>query len=134
MYFLEVNVLALLVAAVIQWVLGWLWFGVLFKKDWTSLVPKQGGASSSPAGVMALIFITNIILSFALVKVLAILPGGMTWVRGSLVGAICGLGFVVPPMFAQHISEQRPFKLFGINALYWLIAMYLAGGVLAIWR
>ena len=133
MVFLQVNILAVLVAAVIQWVLGWLWFGVLFKKDWTAMVPKQGGASSSPAGVMALIFITNVILSFALVK-LVVLTGWLTWGRGSLVGAICGLGFVVPPMFAQHISEQRPFKLFGINALYWLIAMYLSGGLLAVWR
>jgi hypothetical protein len=58
----------------------------------------------------------------------------MTFGRGSLLGAICGLGFVVPPLFAQHISEQRPFKLFGINALYWLIAMYLSGGILAIWQ
>jgi hypothetical protein len=82
---------------------------------------------------MALIFITNVILSFALVK-LVVLTGWLTWGRGSLVGAICGLGFVVPPMFAQHISEQRPFKLFGINALYWLIAMYLSGGLLAVWR
>jgi hypothetical protein len=134
MYLLQVNVLAVLTAAVIQWVLGWLWFGVLFKKDWTAMVKIDSAVSSNAGGVMALIFVANLILSFALVKVLAVLPGGMTWVRGSLVGAICGLGFVVPPMFAQHISEKQPFKLFGINALYWLIAMYFSGGVLAIWR
>jgi hypothetical protein len=49
------------------------------------------------------------------------------------VGAVCGCGFIIPPLFAQHISEGRPFKLFGINALYWLIAMYFSGGILAIW-
>jgi hypothetical protein len=37
-------------------------------------------------------------------------------------------------LFAGHISEGKPFKLFGINALYWLVAMYLSGGVLAIWQ
>ena len=84
---------------------------------------------------MALIFVANLILCFALVKIIA-LPGanGATFGRGSLIGAVCGLGFVVPPMFAQHISEKKPFKLFGINTLYWLIAMYLSGGVLAIWQ
>jgi hypothetical protein len=84
---------------------------------------------------MALIFIANLILSFALVKII-VLEGPLwaTFGKGSLVGAICGLGFVVPPMFAQHISEGKPFKLFGINALYWLIAMYLSGGILAIWQ
>jgi len=29
-------------------------------------------------------------------------------------------------LFAGHISEGKPFKLFGINALYWLVAMYLS--------
>ena len=133
MYFLHVNVLAVLTAAVIQWVLGWLWYGVLFKKDWTALVMQDGAKPSNAGGVMALIFIANLIISFALVKIV-FLTGWTSWARGSLVGAICGLGFVVPPMFAQHISEKQPFKLFGINALYWLIAMYFSGGVLAIWR
>jgi len=133
MYFLHVNLLAVLTAAVIQWVLGWLWYGMLFKKDWTALVVKDSATASSPAGVMALIFVANLILSFALVKIV-VLTGWTTFGRGSLVGAICGLGFVAPPLFAQHISESRPFKLFGINALYWMIAMYFSGGILAIWQ
>ena len=133
MHFLQVNFAAVLTAAVIQWILGWLWYGVLFKKDYTALVQKEGATPSSAGGVMALIFIANLILCFALVKIV-VLTGWTTFGRGSLVGAVCGLGFVAPPMFAQHISEKQPFKLFGINALYWLIAMYLSGGVLAIWQ
>lgn len=133
MHFLQVNFAAVLTAAVIQWILGWLWYGVLFKKDWTALVQKEGATPSNAGGVMALIFVANLILCFALVKIV-VLTGWTTFGRGSLVGAICGLGFLVPPMFAQHISEKQPFKLFGINALYWLIAMYLSGGVLAIWQ
>jgi hypothetical protein len=135
MHFLQVNFAAVLTAAVIQWVLGWLWYGVLFSKDYKALVQKEGAKPTSAGGVMALIFIANLILCFALVKIIT-LPGarGVTFGRGSLIGAVCGLGFVVPPMFAQHISEKQPFKLFGINTLYWLIAMYLSGGVLAIWQ
>jgi hypothetical protein len=131
MHFLQVNFAAVLTAAVIQWVLGWLWYGVLFKKSWLELVGQKEGGNS--AGIMVLTFIANLILCFALVKIV-ILTGWMTFARGSLVGAVTGLGFVAPPMFAQHITEKQPFKLFGINALYWLIAMYFAGGVLAIWR
>jgi hypothetical protein len=134
MHFLNCNILAVLVAAVVQWFLGWVWYGVLFKKPWTELVLERTGAKqASPAGVMALIFVANLILTYALAKIV-ILTGWSTFPRGSLVGAVCGLGFVAPPLFAQHIAEKQPFKLFGINALYWLIAMYFAGGILAVWQ
>ncbi len=133
MQFLHINILAVLTAAIVQWVLGYLWYGVLFSKDYKTLTQKEGAAKSNAAGVMALIFVANLILSFALIKII-VLTGWTTWGLGSLVGAICGLGFIVPPMFAQHVSEGRPFKLFGINALYWLIAMYFSGGILAVWQ
>lgn len=135
MHFLQVNFVAVLTVAVLQWVLGYLWYGVLFSKDYKSLTQKDAAVSSNMGGVLALIFVANLILAFALVKVVGLTGAdGMTFGHGSLVGAICGLGFVVPPMFAQHLSEKQPFKLFGINALYWLIAMYLSGGILAIWQ
>jgi hypothetical protein len=132
MHLFGVNDLAVLVAAVVQWVLGWIWYGMLFKKDWTALVVKDSSKSSNAGGVMALIFITNLILSFALAQIIGLMHTP-SFGRGSLVGAICGCGFIIPPMFAQHVSEGRPFKLFGINALYWLLAMYFSGGILAIW-
>jgi hypothetical protein len=135
MVFLHVNVLAVLVAAIVQWVFGYLWYGVLFKKDYKALTQKEGATAPNAGGVMALIFIANLILAFAIVKIIVL--GGPSWAtfpKGALVSAICGLGFVVPPMFAGHVSEGKPFKLFGINALYWLIAMYISGGILAVWQ
>lgn len=139
MHFLDVNFGAVLTAAVIQWVLGYLWYGVLFSKDYKALVlqktAKPNQTSPSMGGVMALIFVANLILSFALAKIIVLAGShGSTFGSGGLIGSVCGLGFVVPPMFAQHISEKAPFKLFGINALYWLIGMYISGGVLAIWQ
>ncbi len=134
MHLLGANMLAVLVAAIVQFVLGWIWYGMLFKKPWQELVGVPAGEKQSGAGgVMALIFIANLILCYALAKIVT-LTGWTTFPRGSLVGAVCGLGFVAPPMFAQHIAEKQPFKLFGINALYWLIAMYLAGGILTVWQ
>ncbi|MGH9593426.1 MAG: DUF1761 domain-containing protein [Bryobacteraceae bacterium] len=135
MQLLHVNILAVLAAGIAQWVLGYIWYGVLFKKDFQKLAHKDGAAPSGSAAGMALILIANLILAFALVKIVLLAGiGWTTWGSGSLVGVVCGLGFIVPPLFAQHIGENKAFKLFGINALYWLIAMYLSGGILAVWR
>jgi hypothetical protein len=133
MIFAHVNLLAVLVAAVVQWLLGYLWYGVLFNKDYKALVHRDDAPAMNAGAVMALIFIANLIISMALARIV-ILTGLVTFGKGALVGVICGLGFVVPPMFAQHLSERKPFKLFGINAVYWLIAMYVSGGILAIWQ
>ena len=95
MVLLKVNVLAVLVAAIVQWVFGYLWYGLLFKKDYKALVQTEGAAAPNAGGVMALIFIANIILTFALAKIIP-LTGWTGFGKGALVGAILGLGFVVP--------------------------------------
>ena len=134
MYFLHVNLLAVLTAAVLQFVLGWLWYGVLFAKPWKALVGvKEGEKSENAGGGMALIFVANLILSFAIAQIMILTPSA-NFSKGTFEGVVCGLGFVIPPLIAQHIAEKKPFKLFGINALYWLIAMMLSGGLLACWR
>lgn len=134
MYFLNANVLAVLVAAVLQWVLGWIWYGMLFKKSWKELVGQDPNAKTANAGsIMTMIFICNLIVSFAIAQVVH-LTGWTTLSKGTFVGTVCGLGFVAAPLFVQHISEHRPFKLYGINALYWLFAMLIAGGTLAVWH
>jgi hypothetical protein len=51
-----------------------------------------------------------------------------------IVGFICWLGLIAAPMFPQGIYEGRPFKLFAINAGYWLIALLGTGAILAVWH
>jgi hypothetical protein len=42
--------------------------------------------------------------------------------RGALqLGIWIWLGFTAPPMFGMVLWEQKPFRLYLINALYWLI-------------
>lgn len=134
MYFHHANMLAVLAAAVLMWLIGWIWYGVIFKNSWKSLVPQPAGQkASNPGAVMVLILVACLILSFVLAEIVRI-SGRDSLSGGAFVGVVCGLGFVVPPLFSQHIAEMRPFKLFGINAIYWLIAMMLAGGLLAVWK
>ncbi len=134
MSFYHANVLAVLAAAVLQWLIGWLWYGVIFSKSYKALAgAPQGEKQGNPGGVMALIFITNLILAFALAQIV-MLSGVTNITKGMFVGVVCGLGFIAPPLLAQHVSEGKPFKLFGINAIYWLIAMAFSGSLLACWH
>ena len=53
---------------------------------------------------------------------------------GALVGFISWAGFIAAPSIAQNIYEGRPFKLFAINTGYWLVAVLITGGLLAVWQ
>jgi hypothetical protein len=132
MSYFHVSFLAVLIATVIQWILGALWYGYVFKSRWMALVGVSEGdkGGKSPWFVMATAFVANLILSFVLTHIV-MWAGGHTFPDGVWLGALCWLGFMAPPLFTQHISENRPFKLFAINAAYWLLAMMVAGGVLA---
>lgn len=134
MHMFHVNYLVVLVGAAIQWVLGALWYGVVFKKSWKSLV-GGGGETGGGRAAFAMVssFIASVILCYVLVNVI-MWAGAPTFVAGASLAIVCWLGFMAPPLFAQHIYEHRPVNLFAINAGYWVVAMAVSGGVLAVWR
>ena len=78
-------------------------------------------------------FIGGLLLSFILAHVV-MWSGAATIGCGALIGFICWLGFIAMPLLAETIYEQRSFKLFAINNGYWLAAVVVSGGILAVWR
>jgi hypothetical protein len=134
MHHLHFNHWAILAAAVIQWILGALWYSLLFAKPWMALTGHTKGERPKGA-VVAMItsFIGGLILAFVLAHVV-LWSGSSTFACGTLIGFICWLGFVAAPLLSETMYEQRPFKLFFINTGYWLVALLISGGLLASWH
>jgi hypothetical protein len=131
MQIFHVSPLAVLYAAVAQWLLGALWYGYVFKARWKTLVGIPEGEKPKNAWFpMVASFIANLVLSLVLAHFVK-WSGGTTFRHGLYVGAICWVGFMAPPLLTEHIFEPRPAKLFAINACYWLMAMMIGGGILA---
>ena len=134
LHMIQFNFWAVLVAALIQWVLGALWYSLLFAKPWMALTGHTPG--ERPKGAifaMTASFVGGLILSFILAH-MVIWSDAMTWCRGAFIGGICWLGFIAVPLFFEKLYERRPYKLFAINAGYWLVALLCSGVVLAVWR
>jgi len=121
----------IVISAAAQCFLGAVWYGVIFKKSWRKLVGLAEGEKpkNQLAGVVVS-FIGCFLLSFVLAHILG-WKISLTAMEGAAIGVICWFGFMGPPLFVQHVFENRPANLFAINAGYWLLAMGLGGAILA---
>lgn len=134
MHPLHFNHLAVLVCAVYQWILGALWYSLFFAKPWMTLTGHVAGSRPKAAvGGMITSFIGGLILAFVLAH-MVLWSGATTPGAGALIGFICWLGFIGAPLLSETIYEQRSYKLLAINSGYWLAAVVVSGGVLAVWQ
>jgi hypothetical protein len=136
MHHLGFNHLAIFVSAIMQWLLGAIWYSpALFAKPWMAMVGIQKGADNKKTMIAGMImsFIGSLVTSFILVH-LVLWSGASTYGSGAFIGFIAWAGFIAAPLVASYIYENRPFKLFAINTGYWLVCLVASGILLAIWR
>jgi hypothetical protein len=134
MHHLHFNHLALLVSALIQWVVGAVWYSLLFAKPWMALTGHtKGERPKGAAFAMVISFVVSLVLSLVLAHVV-LWSGADNYGTGAFIGFICWMGFIAAPLLTQHLYEQRSFKLYAINAGFWLVALVISGGLLAVWQ
>ena len=134
MHHLHFHHVAILVAAVYQWILGALWYSLFFAKPWMALTGHKTGTKPKTAVIgMITSFFGGLLLAFVLAHVV-MWSGATTFDWGAIIGFICWLGFIAMPLLAETIYEGRSFKLLAINSGYWLAAVVGSGILLAVWR
>lgn len=137
MHHLHFNHWAILVSALILWLLGAVWYSpALFAKPWMALLGiKPDPKNKSKSMILGMIssFIGDLILSLILAH-MVLWSGVGSYRGGAFIGLIVWLGFFAAPNFPQGIYEGRPFKLFAINNGYWLVGLIACGVLFAVWR
>jgi hypothetical protein len=150
MHFPPINYLAVLVAGIVIFALGGLWYSpVLFVKPWMALQNKteeQMRAEAASANMPLMYgsaFLTGLIIAWALALVLAHIGrdpmmaesgGGVSVGHGAIIGFVCWLGFAATTSYATAIFSGKPKKLWFIDSAYNLVSFVLAGIILAAWR
>ena len=142
----HVNYLAIVVAAIVIFLLGGLWYSpALFAKRWIALHGRseeqmRADAARSNMPVMYLIaFICAFIIAWAMaVLANAFVPATFTstgdWIfRGVKLGLFCWFGFVLPTSYATALFSMKPKQLWLIDAGYNLVSFVLAGAIILGW-
>lgn len=138
MPFPHVNYLAILVSGAAIFVLGGLWYSVLFKKPWVALMGiseekmKEGSGGAMPF-LLVLAFLCGLMSAYILAIVINHFAP-FSILRGAMVGLFCWVGFAAPTSFATAIFSMTPKRLWFINSSYNLISFILAGIILSVWR
>lgn len=129
----RVNYIPVVVAAVVYFVLGAIWFGV-FRRPWLAAIGKtadQLTGSAAPGYVVA--FISNLIIAWVLAWL--IMQTGRTTLTGGLaIGGLLWLGFTGTTMATEFVFEGRTFAAYGIIAGYPLAGMLIMGAILGRWQ
>ncbi|MDQ5845688.1 MAG: DUF1761 domain-containing protein [Acidobacteriota bacterium] len=135
---MKINYAAVLVAAIVHFILGGLWYGVIFASKfveitgWTSAQLDQIAAQSHWSQY-AVAFVTSLVLVYILAHFVQY-TGAKGAVGGMQTGFWLWLGFVATTQLATVIFEQRKLGLYVLNVGYQLVACLICGAILAVWK
>jgi surface polysaccharide O-acyltransferase-like enzyme len=132
---MKTNYPAVIVSAVAYWLLGALWFAVLFGKPWMAFqhITEEQARSMNPVPQYIISFVLNILIAFVLAQ-LCIWRNANTAGRGAALGILVWIGFIGPVTYSTYMYEMRPKELFAINEFYPLVGLCLMGTILGAWK
>ncbi len=135
---LTMNYWAILVSAFVFWVLGSVWFSVLFKKSWQQGHEKLGVKIKKPAsGAMQMKLIGSFLLNVVQVWGIAVIVSGfqvMTIQPAICLGLLLGVCFAGASMCCKSIWENHGVKLTLIDVGYPVVGFVISAIILALWQ
>lgn len=125
---------AILLAALLSFLLGGLWYSpLLFARAWM----QEAGLSEAQTReaklgrVFGLTGLASLVMAFNLA---AFLGAKASWSFGLFAGFATGLGWVAMSLGVIYLFEQRSLKLWLINSGYQVLSYSVMGLVLGAWH
>jgi hypothetical protein len=133
---LKMNHPAIWVSIILQFVIGFLWYGPLFGNAWMEMVGlNMDMVMADPADAGD--WITNVIASVAGVYLLAwlfIKLNADTWLKGLVYGFLIGFVFVLLSNKTSGAFAKDPYGLAWITGGFTTVGLSVAGAVLGAWK
>ena len=131
----QINYLAVLVSAVVYYILGALWYSnILFGKPWLKLIGIPVEELTKGAGKAYIIsFIGSLVMAYILAFIIHF-AHAVNFFRGMETGFWCWLGFIATATTATTLFSGKKFKLHLIDIGYPLVGLLITGGILGAWK
>ena len=135
---IDVNWLAIIVAAIAAFAIGALWYSpALFGRQWMAAhghTPEKLAAMQSSMGkTYAYSFMTYVIMAMV-IALLVGLTGAGSAAQGIVLAVLAWLGFGFTIGLNTNLYSDKPAAAFMIDAGYQLIHVIIMGAIIGAWR
>lgn len=131
---LQLNFAAIVVAALLSFAIGGLWYSpLLFARAWLKEcgLTEEQTRQAPMARTFGFAALASLVMAFNLA---AFIGPKASLGFGLFAGAAAGIGWVAMALGVIYLFEQRSLKLWLINSGYQVVALTLMGGLLGVWR
>ena len=129
---MELNFLAIAVAAVAAFILSGVWYGV-FGSQLAELHPAYADSGSPSAKDVVVELARNLVLALVLAW-LVDQVGIDDWAQAALLGLALWLGIAVVLLAGSVYHEKVPVKLASIHAGDWLLKLVVIAIIVGVWQ
>lgn len=130
--FSDISLWAVLVAALLPFAVGFLWYGPLAGKAWQKeigLSDKDLKNANMPM-TFGLTFLANLVLVYVLAGLLNYNASELTASEGAKAGLLIGVAFQAMMLATQYLFAQKSLRLWLIDAGYTVLNTTIAGAIL----
>lgn len=129
-----VNYFAVLLCGISSMIIGFLWYGPLFGKEWMKLAgftpEKMDQAKKSMTQSYTLMFLSSLVMAWILFHFIwYAAPGSYTLFISMKVAIYAWIGFVATVSFTKFLftPDKKPIKLLFIETGYHLVSLIAMG-------
>ena len=136
----SVNYWTVLAAAVASIILGFLWYGPLFGKQWLKLMgfsekqikQMKENSQKGMTKTYTVMVVSTLVTAYVLAHFVGYLQA-LSVGDGIVLGFLLWIGFLATSQIGSVLWEQKPVKLYMINTLYNLVNLCVMAVILAVW-
>src|SRR3989338_1956537 len=135
-----INYFAVIAAVIANQVLGFTWYGPLFGKLWRGLsgisekqvAEQKKKVMKSMGPTFAIAALGSFVMAYVLAHFVDYVEA--TTIRGAVSLAFwLWLGFIATILLGSVLWEGKSWKLFALNATYYLVTLSVMASILAVW-
>ena len=132
----EINWLSVLIASIVYFGIGAIWYAPLFGKSWVkyhNIDINDPEAKKGVAGLMITSFLIMFIICFGLAVMIARMDLSSA-MSGLKLGLLTGICFSAAAISTTYLYLKKPSALHMIDGLYHVVGQIAASIILCVWQ